>query len=92
MSKKYFKPVRKDVEWGPELSRDPPKLGYNVDAIADAVACITIKARKQPPSLSTYNAKISEFTKQLAASKPDMLPKDRVVRAREMYKEWKALQ
>lgn len=102
MSKRFFKPVRKDLEWGPELLRDAPRLSpvgspglkeasLSVDALSDALAFVTIKAAaKQPSALATYNAKVSEFTKELAASRPDLLPKDRVVIAREMYKRWKA--
>ena len=103
MSKKFFKQVKKDLQWGPELSREAPKLGALADSdefskiigIADAVACVTIKTKSvpvQPAAPSTYNSKISEFTKQLAVSRPNLLPKDRIKLAREMYKEWKATQ
>lgn len=99
MSKKYFKQVKKDLEWGSELSRDSPKLGVDgviEDAICDAVAHITIKSGKVAVQMqqapATYNAKISELTKQLASSRPELAPKDRIKLAREMYKEWKSLQ
>lgn len=101
MSKRFFKPVRKDLEWGQELLKDAPRLSINgsvesprpVEAEADAIAFVTIKpVGKQPSALATYNAKVSEFTKELALSRPDLLPKDRVVVAREMYKQWKSSQ
>jgi hypothetical protein len=102
MSKKYFKQVKKDLEWGSELSRDPPKLGVDgviddgiTDVICDVIAHITIKstntaAIEQQP-VTTYNGKISEFTKQLASSRPELIPKERIKLAREMYKEWKSI-
>lgn len=99
MSKKFFKPFKKDIEWGTELFKDKPKLGSDIINIRDTITTLSdtlpvlkIKtpSKIQPSSLNTYNGKISEFTKELSISMPNLAPKDRIKLAREMYKEWKS--
>ena len=70
--------------------KKPLNYENDVELTKDDFVVFEEKNNTIPRKPNLYNIKISEFTKKITVEEPDLLPKQRLKKAQEMYKEWKS--